>query len=798
MWLSLNLLSRMVDTGDLSPEDISHRLTMSTAEIESIDYMNSHFRSIYTAKILDIKEHPNADKLTLVDLDTGKEKFRVVCGAPNHRKGDIVALATIGTRFGEEFVIKKSKIRGEESSGMLCSEKELGLSEDHSGIMIFPADTGIGVPLSELYPHWVDTRFEIDNKSITHRPDLWSHHGFAREIGALFNRKVKDPVNHSIKEKLGKVKDLKVRIDSPQGSPRYSGLVVKNIKVGESPQWLKAMVTSIGMRPINNIVDITNYVMVEVGEPMHAFDMKKLNGDTIIVRMAGNGEWLETLDGGKHELCDQDVVIADSRGAIALAGVMGGGNSEIEDNTDTIVLEAANFNPVSIRRTSVRYGLRTEASMRFEKALSPGLTEAALLRCYELIKEIIPEAEAVTPIVDAYPLKQEEIEIYSSTDFIRRKLGIEISDDEITGILTSLGYGLDISGKEMAISVPPYRATKDISIQADIVEEVGRIYGFDNIKSGAPLVPCTTPEKNTHREFERKVKEILCSDCRMSEIFGYSFTGEDILNRLGINQGLELMLKNPLSRDQDRLRRSMIPGMIQNILLNQKFQDEFSTFELGRVYLKEKKESRDLPVERSMAAGTVFKRGPGYPLFYDAKNIINILADRLMIGEVKLVPASSGLPSYCHPGRSMRIEIGGKEAGLIFELHPKIKDDFDIHGSAALFEIDIDTCFDAEKRPVRFTELQKFPEVPFEVSVIADRFAYSADICQVVRESYKENVRSADVITVYEGDPIPREKKSVSLKVVLYSREKTLSTGEVESMQKKIIKNLDKAGYTLR
>jgi phenylalanyl-tRNA synthetase beta chain len=788
----------MVDTRGISPGEIAHRLTMSTAEIESIDYLNSHFSTIYSAKILDIIQHPNADKLTLVDLDTGKEKHRVVCGASNHKKGDIVALATVGTRFSEEFEIKKTKIRGEASSGMLCSEKELGISEDHSGIMILPADTEIGIPLSELFPHRVDARLEIDNKSITHRPDLWSHHGFAREVGALFNRKVKKPVNPAVKEKLGKGKSIKVRIDTPEGCPRYSGLVVKNIKIGESPGWLKAMVTSIGMRPINNIVDITNYVMAEIGEPMHAFDMQKLNGDTIIVRMAGNGEWLETLDGGKHELCDQDVVIADSKGAVALAGVMGGGNSEIEEGTDTIVLEAANFNPVSIRRTSVRYGLRTEASMRFEKALSPALTEAALLRCYELIREIIPEAEAVTPIVDAYPVAQEDIEIYTSTDFIRRKLGIEISDREITNILTSLGYELGITGQELAISVPAYRATKDVSIPADIVEEVGRIYGFDNIKSTAPLVPCTTPEKNPHRDFERNVKEILCADCGMSEIFGYSFTCEDILNRLEINTGLELVLKNPLTRDHDRLRRSIIPNIIQNIQLNQKFQDEFSTFELGRTYLKKKKGSTDLPEERSMAAGAVFKKTSEYPVFYDAKNIIQILADRLMLEEITLVPASSGLPSYCHPGRSMKIEIGGKEAGMIFELHPKTKEDFDIHGSAAVFEIDLDACFECKKKPVKFSELQKFPEVPFEISVLADRFAYSSDICDLVKESYKKNVKSVDVITIYEGDPIPVEKKSVSLKVVLYSREKTLSPEEIETMQKKIIKNLDRAGYTLR
>ncbi len=372
----------MVDISDIDPQELGLKITMSSAEIESVEYMNRHLETIVTAKITGMGKHPNADKLSICDVDTGSEQFRVVCGAPNHKEGDIVALALEGTKFTEEFTVKKTKIRGEESIGMLCSEREMGLSDDHSGIMILPPDTPLGQTMSQLYPDWMDVRFEIDNKSITHRPDLWSHQGFAREIGALLDRPVKDPVKWDLEKDFGSSDDLSVRIENPDDCPRYSGLVVKNITIGESPEWLKAMVTSIGMRPISNIVDVTNYVMAELGEPMHAFDRKKLRGSEIIVRNAAADETLTTLEDTEHTLMPEDIVIADRDGAIALAGVMGGGNSEIEEGTTEIVLEAANFNAVSIRKTAHRYNNRTEAAIRFEKSLSPEVTKAALIRCY--------------------------------------------------------------------------------------------------------------------------------------------------------------------------------------------------------------------------------------------------------------------------------------------------------------------------------------------------------------------------------------------------------------------------------
>ncbi|PKL37190.1 MAG: phenylalanine--tRNA ligase subunit beta [Spirochaetae bacterium HGW-Spirochaetae-1] len=798
MWLSWNIISKMVNLDGVDPGELALKITMSTAEIDSIEYMNQHLKTIITAKILDVKPHPNADKLTLVDLEAGGENLRVVCGAPNHKKGDIVPLATVGTKFNEEFTVKKSKIRGEESSGMLCSEKEMGLSDDHSGIMILPENTKTGVAMSELYGEWVDIRFEIDNKSITHRPDLWSHVGFAREIGALLGRPVKDPVDHSLAKTFKNTADLKVTIKDPEACPRYSGLAVKNIKIGPSPEWLKAMVTSIGMRPINNIVDVTNYVMAELGEPMHAFDRKKLRGNEIIVRLAGKNETIMTLDGKEHALFEDDIVIADTGVPIALAGVMGGGNSEIEDGTTEIVLEAANFSPVLIRKTAQKHNNRTEAAIRFEKSLSPEITPSALIRCYDLIKQCLPEAEAMTEIIDAYPVPQKTVTIEMTMDYIREKLGNDIADARIMEILTSLAFQVKQDGASLSIIVPPYRATKDVSIPADIVEEVGRIYGYDNIIAKAPYVPCSPPAVNGIRTFERKVKQILSRDFSMTETSGYSFVGEDILNKLGINEDRELRLQNPLSREHDRLNRSLIPNAVKNIDVNQRYHETCITYEMGRVYIKDDRKSPDLIKERTKIAGVIYARKTAEPLFYQAKSTVTGLLDMLAVKNAVLSPQSENLPPYAHPGRSMSVTVDGEPMGLIFELHPRKARALEISGTAALFDLDITALYGAEKSVPVFSELQKYPEVPFEISVIADSMVYAGDIAKIIANANRQYIKRTDVLTIYEGTQIEKGKKSISFRIILAAPDRTLEPAEIDKMQKKIIGDLKAKGFPLR
>ncbi|PKL18485.1 MAG: phenylalanine--tRNA ligase subunit beta [Spirochaetae bacterium HGW-Spirochaetae-5] len=798
MWISLKTIGRMVDISDVTPEAIAERLTMSTAEIEGIEYLNSFFKTIVTAKLISVEPHPDADKLTLCIADTGTEKIQVVCGAPNHKAGDIVAFATVGTKFSDEFIIKKTKIRGVESSGMLCSLRELGLSDDHSGIHIFPENTELGKPLSEVFIDWVDVRLNIDNKSITHRPDLWGHQGFAREIAALMGKEFKEPADKSILSNIASKDNLKVSIKNSDASPRYSAMVVKNIKIEQSPDWLKAAVTALGMRPINNIVDITNFVMAEIGEPMHAFDRKKLKGDEITIRLAAKDEKIVTLDGRSHDLTTEDIVIADASGPIALAGVMGGGNSEVEDSTTEIVLEAATFNPVNIRKTAQRFDSRTEAAMRFEKTLSPEITIDAIARCYELIKQIIPCAEAVTGVVDDYPAPVQRAVIDITAEYIRKKIGQNLDDNSIIKTLTALQFDVVNSNGNLKVTAPHFRSTKDISMKDDVVEEVGRVFGYRNINPAPPMVVCEPPVKNLFRYFEREVKDILAHSFSMTEVSGYSFTGEDTLNALKINEDKELRLRNPLSIELDRLRRSIVPNIMHFIKYNQRFFDSFDLFELGRVYLKDDRKSADLAAENFRVTGTVFMKKVETPIFFEAKAIAAGLIEKLRIKNFKLIPATDNLPPYAHPGRSMKIEVEGKDAGLIFEVHPEAALAFEFTGNAAIFDLDLNILFNAEKNPVKFKELQKYPEVPFEISVVADKKTYSETILNIINKCDKNRINDAKVISVYEGSQLPDDKKSVSIKMIFASKEKTLEPAEIDELQKKVITALNKDGYTLR
>lgn len=796
MKLSLTMLGRLVDIDGLASDDIANRLTMSTAETEGVEELNAHFRTIVTAKLLDVQKHPDSDHLTLVKADAGGTVYSVVCGATNHKTGDIVPLALEGTAFSKDFIIKKTKIRGVESTGMLCSARELGLSEDHSGILIFPADTPLGVPLSTIFADSVDSVIEIDNKSITHRPDLWGHMGFAREIAAIFGRKLKrDLAAETTITPKGDEK-LSVSIDCPDAAPRYTGLIMKGIRIEESPAWLKASLTAIGMRPINNIVDITNYVMAELGEPMHAFDRKKLPTKEILVRLAKPGETITTLDGNTHELTAEDIVITDGKTPVALAGVMGGGNSEIDDATTEIVLEAANFRAVNIRKTAHRCNLRTDAAMRFEKSLDPELTPAALRRAAELIMEIIPGSYAAGPFFDAYPVKHKPNQVTIAGSTIRAALGADIPDSRIASILESLSFTVKQPKDDFEITVPTYRSTKDVGIPADIIEEIGRIHGYDNIIAVPPLVPCETPHENVKRQLERRIKRQLSAHQGMIEVYNYSFTGEEVLKKALAETGLELHLRNPLSVEQDRMRRTLIPALVTNIEFNARFNKSFAIYELGRVYLKKNRTDPELCDERSMVAGAFYAHDDEVQ-FYNAKRAVAETLERLGLKSVRIEPAKEA-PAYAHPGRTAQVVIDGKTSGHIFDLHPQVAENFGIKGTAALFELDMELILTASRRKKLFTELQRFPDVPFDVSVICDDKTYAADIANVITKAAGKSLQRIDVVSLYRSAPIPDGMKSVSFRVIFGSDEKTLEPAEIESLQKAVMDAVRSKGYQIR
>ncbi|MFW6365445.1 MAG: phenylalanine--tRNA ligase subunit beta [Spirochaetota bacterium] len=796
MWLSLNILRKLVHIDDISPEEISRQLTMSTAETEGVEYVNAHFDTIVAAKLVSVEKHPDSDKLTVVRADTGSAVYDVVCGAPNHRQGDIAPLALVGTKFSDEFEITETEIRGVISQGMLCSAKELGISDDASGILILDPQTKTGEPMSKIFPDWIDVRIEIDNKSITHRPDLWGHYGFARELAAIFKRTLKDPVDMTAADAVSISDSLSVTIDCPGNAYRYCGMVIRNITVGDSPDWLKSAVSSIGMRPVNNIVDITNYVMAEIGEPMHAFSRNKLSGDAITVRMARQGERLVTLDDQERVLTTDDIVIADDDKAIALGGVMGGANSEIDDTTTGIVLEAASFDAVHIRRSAHRLNLRTDAAMRFEKSLDPELCTRAILRCYQLIRQIIPDAQAVTGVIDCYPAKRPPLSIDITCTYIREHLGEDIPNQRITEILRALEYTVQEKGDLLSIDVPSYRATKDVEIAADIVEEIGRIYGYDNITPSAPLVPCEIPEHNYLRELERTIKSILSRDLSMIEIYNYSFVGEDILKRAGLDTHSQLRLQNPLSVEHDRLRTDLVPGIIQAVHTNMKHSQKFSLYEMGRVYIKQDRRSADLAREEFRICGAYYSKDQNSVPFYDAKHAVRILCEKTALESYSFtLPDSTQV--YMHPGRVIDLTIDGNVAGHIFEVSPVIQKQFDIPGRIAVFDISVHAIYDAKKSKNVFTGIRKYPDVLFEMSVISDEQTYAADIVDCVQNS-AHYIQNVSVLSVYTGDPVPAGKKSVSLRIVFNGVDHTLSPEETLMLQNSAVEAIKSNGYELR
>ena len=549
MLVSFNWLKQYVKLTDaVTPEEVASKLTMSTVEVEGVKHLASTLDGIVVGKILSIEKHPDADKLKVCKVSIGSENLSVVCGGSNLAENMFVAMGKIGAKVrwhgeGDLIELKPAKIRGIESQGMICQSTEIGLGEkfplhDEREIIDlkdFVSLKNVGKPLAEVLG-LNDAVLDIDNKSMTHRPDLWGHYGLAREVAALYKKDLKP---YEVPEiKTGKVLKIKVSVEDQSLCPRYMAVAVVGVKVGPSPVWLQNFLQSVGIRPINNIVDITNYIMYDIGQPMHAFDRQLLTGNkekelNIVVRRAKDGEDFTTLDGSKHKLDPSMIVISNTREGIALAGIMGGLNSEVSEGTETVVFESANFDPIIIRKTALNLGLRTDSSARFEKSLDPNLTETALKKAVALTLEFCPGARVASNVVDvkSFGLNQGPIEL--SWNFLFKKIGLEVDKKEVVSILTRLGFEVKEKKDLLAVKVPTWRATKDISIPEDIVEEVARVYGYGNIRTTMPLFPIDPPETNELRELGHRLRNVLVKELAYSEVYNYSFVSADQIKSLG-------------------------------------------------------------------------------------------------------------------------------------------------------------------------------------------------------------------------------------------------------------------------
>jgi len=798
MFLSLNWLREHVNLPkSLTSEKISEALTMHTVEVERIENQSEKFNRVIVGKILEISQHPNADRLRLAKVDIGSEKLNIVCGAPNIEIGQLVPVATIGTILPNGVEIKEAEVRGEKSCGMLCAPDELGLGDDHSGIMVLDKKAKVGQAFSD-YLNLKDTILEVDNKSLSNRPDLWGHIGIARELSAIFETKLtKEAKRITIadltKIKIEENKKIDIKIENTALCPRYIGLALDNIKIEDSPKWLQDRLIAVGVRPINNIVDITNYVMFELGQPMHAFDASKV--DEIIVRLARKDEVITTLDGVERKLPEETLVIADSKNPIAIAGVMGGENSEVDNNTVKIILESANFDHTSIRKTSGRLSLRTESSMRYEKGLDPNLCETGMARAIELIQKICPTARIVSVVSDQNNFKLNTGPIKLNLNWIFDIIGKEIEPKKIMNILHSLGFATEKKDKSLLVTIPTWRATKDISIQEDVVEEILRIYGFNNIESKMPIAVIAAPKLNGEKIIERKIRNILSQGAAMTEIYNYSFVGEDQLKKIGIDFDNYIKLANPLSSAQSLLRQSLAPNLMTNIKINQAKYDTIKIFELGSIYmnldgnLKKDSSGKEAIPYQEKSLGLLCAGSDGQDIFYEIKGIIDCLAQSFNL--VAVFRPTSSIPNWADSRYSSAVEINGQDLGLICKIDEEIARKNGIKKKAVIAEINLNKFFEIVNRSSvkLYKPMEKFPPLVRDLAFVVNQEMLYNDIRSEI-VNFNENIKDVQLFDVYEGDKIGANNKSLAFRVI-YQADRTLTSEEVDVWQKELIKKME-------
>ncbi|HUP04516.1 MAG TPA: phenylalanine--tRNA ligase subunit beta [Bryobacteraceae bacterium] len=768
MKFSYNWIRDLVDGLDCAPEQLEKLITMKTAECEGIERSGELLENACVARVESVAPIAGSHNVRAL-VDAGRRgKVEVVCGAPNCRAGLLTAYVPLGSKV----------IDGVESHGMLASGAELGVNRDHAGVI--ELDAPVGGPIPGCRP---DSVFEIDNKSITHRPDLWGHLGMAREVAAILGLKRKEPVNLGLLP--GGPAAVEIHIAEFALCPRYSALVFENIVVRPSPPWLQARMTAIGLNPINNIVDVTNFIMAELAQPMHAFDADLLRGGAIFVRPAVAGEPFTALNEESYTLTPANLVIADAGGAIALGGVIGGMGSAIGPRTRRVVLESANFQASSIRKTSSAIKLRTDASMRFEKAQDPQNTVRGLARAVELLREVAPEARLVGGLADERREAPAPAPIALPLDWLERRLGRAIAPAEVRRILEGLEFGVaESQPRVFSVAVPSWRATKDVSIKEDLLEEVGRMVGYDSIKPAAPLVAGTTPPANPERDFQHGVRELFAG-LGFTEVYNYSFLGEDDARAFGFDPASHVRVSNPIASDQALLRTSLVPGIRRNVVENSKRRDSFRLFEIG-VEIHALPQSLPDEVPHLMAA-LYERQGDG----------VAGLAELRRAAEC-LMPGAEAWPvearAFEHPARSAEIRWRGVALGRVFELHPSLVES----GRAAVLDLNLRLVQKHSPGVVKYTPIRRYPSSAFDLSVVTGARELVGALKSALMEFAGPLVESIDFVRQYSGPPLEEGRKSVSFRVTVGSAERTLSSEETTEIRTRMINGMKARGFDLR
>jgi len=781
----------------LTPRELAEKLTMAGLEVNAIETIGGTWDNIVVGQIETIDPHPNADRLRLVTVNTGKDSITVVCGAPNIMPSQKVAFASLGARLrdghtGKSEILKTAKIRGVVSTGMICSEMELGISDDHEGILVMSPEAPVGMSLEEYLG---DT---ILNLEITpNRPDCMSIIGIAREIAALTGEELH--LSETPYEESGTTIDSQVSVDiaEPDLCPRYCASLVRGVKSAPSPDWLQQRLRNCGMRPISNIVDITNYVMLEYGQPLHSFDYHKLSKgkDTsptqVIVRCARKGESMTSLDEVERTLNASTLVIADREKPVAIAGIMGGRDAEVTGETSAILLESANFERIAIRRASSDFQLRSEASIRFDKGLNPGLTMPALKRATQLMLELAG-GEATRGTIDVYPARAKAEPIIFPTSQVERLTGMKISHDQITQTLTSLGFDCEeTSPSQVSVSVPYWRS--DIKSSADLVEEVTRIVGYDKVPLTRLSSPLPPEQAASGRDFIHKIRSSLVG-FGLQEILSYSLVSLENLQHLFPSRELKVLpvkVANPMTREQEYLRTSLRAGLLSTLSRNQRHgSGGLELFEIGKVFMPQEddlpREEEQLCIILSGSEGEPSWHGNNKPVdFFHAKGIVEALANQMEI-KVQFEPCDDeGLVQRV----SANVSDENGKLGVIGLLHPRVTEAFELSCEAYLIEIDLERARRNAGRPKAYQTISRFPIVPRDIALIVNEETTYQQITDIVQNF--PLVKETVLFDLYRGEQIPQGKKSFALRITYQSPGRTLTDEEVEQVQKQMLDKLN-------
>ena len=788
MLLSMNWISDFVDLTGLDKKSLIRNFTLSTAEVEDIIVKGENVSGVVVAKILSVENHPDSKKLHLLKVDKGDEVVDIVCGAPNVREGMKVALATVGGRVGD-ITIAPRALAGYTSYGMCCSEAELGISDDHSGLVEIFEDVALGTDIKEIWDI-DDIIFEVDNKSLTNRPDLWSHYGMAREFATLTDRPLKAPECISL-DAYSALPEVAVDVVRTDLVYRYSAIKVENITRKVSPVNMRIRLYYCGSRAINFLADLTNYVMMELGQPMHAFDLAKV--DKIEVMTFPEGRKFATLDGVERNINENMLMITSGGAPVAVAGVMGGDASKIEDTTTSLLLESATFDGVSVRKTTTRLGLRTDASMRYEKMLDPELCSVATARLLKLLYDLDGGARVISAFTDRYVNKYPIITLKFDKRYVDRYTGIDISEARIEKTLVALGFGVEYKDGEYTVTVPSWRATKDVTIKADIIEEITRIYGYDNFEiktSKSPLLPVRA---ETRKTYEDRMKDMLVGSFCLHEVHSYIWSDAKKNAELGIETDQNVKIINAQTPDHAYIRRTMIPTLLSFVKENKAYAPTFGIFEIGHT-VDGLREDGTADEQNKLGVVLYSKTESEETLFLRARDIAAQLVSDMLHKKAGFA-AAEGTDSFSHPVNTFAISVDGKRIGTLCTLHPTVLEKIDKKCAVACLEISTEEFSATEAALLKYREPSKFPEIDIDVTFNCNIASVVFDELEsVARRAAGSILSSVKAVDVYgEG-----EVSAFTVRFSFVSNERTLTKQELQPVIDAIVSALSEIGLEMK